>query len=407
VALCAVLLFIWLYEINKSQFASMIGALVFISHPSIHGLMTEISHQFKYFVPLAILLFSMIKIQKDKPLSRKKLIWILSLYSISIMTHEGSLTFAWIFILYSIFIKKFQKAQLLLLFPSIIYVFIRIFLFDIPSYGLMKTDFMKIPKGLIYFYSNLWHSFPFFNSNETNLYLGVLSFLLFLALSIVMFKKYKYPEPIRAIILSIFPLLPFSALPDHLLPSRVVWATVFCAYFYSFIVVLIKNKFSFNSNFKFKYLALILIYTLALSPKIIDSTTLFKGNYKYSYLINGTENLIEKIKTKLSNHNRGDVIAISYSPTRHIWHGRVILCGILSYYLPEYTFKLNYEGDNPGFFWIENGSYYNVPLKDLSNSPEKESIGLDPFGFPTQLNLKEPSSNIEIDNDYYLHLYYS
>ncbi len=225
VMISGMLLFYLIKEISKNYFLALIGGCCLISHYSVINMATKISHVFKYFFPLAILIGGLLAVRKGK-LGKKS--WPTALFLLSILgilSHEGSFVFPIVFIIYDFALyKKIRRSYMLLIAPSVIYCVFRFLIYKAPSEGFMAVDVFTVLDHLPRYLDYALIPAHFISLGDYWLYFSLLFFVALLLVSLCLIDKNRYFLLIAHFSFALIILSPFSALPNHFYWTRMIWA---------------------------------------------------------------------------------------------------------------------------------------------------------------------------------------
>ncbi len=363
----SLLLYKFLRNTFKESLVAFIGVCFFIYHPGIVNLVDEMSHQAKYLVPLFILVYSLYRLSYLDKLDKKESLVQLILCTFSIMFHEGSLTFAYVLLLYAFVFNKLTNRSWIVIIPSLIYLVIRVFVFSIPETGMMEVNFFDLPKVLAYFLKALFTVHVYYNKflipKEGLVWLlGYLPALIIITYSLIKKKAHPLTFPIISIY---FILAPFSAISNHYISSRVAWAVIFqsilLSYFFAWLVRFSKNK----ALLPITSVVLVLLGTSIFIR--LSNTNIFRSHQK------SFAQSCEYFKARLParEFKNNEIISIYPSPElRYEWFQDLLLPGSLSLCFPSKTFLWSYDDR---IVYIKGGSYYSKTLK--------EKVFTDPYGY--------------------------
>ena len=401
-ALSCSLLFLWIFRVLSHRLAAAFGVLVFMLHPAPESLLHDMSHHFKYFIPLICLLIALIYGKKEKIKVNDTFI-IASLFLISILSHEGSVTFAVVFLFYAFLdLKKFRVHHLVLFLPLITYLLIRVFIFKIPHVGFMEVDFLKIPESIFYFFNQLWLPFAV---EEGGKFISIPLFL-FGSLTIFLFSyftlKRKNYTLLISFFLSLLLLLPFASVFKHLFSNRVCWAVIFVSLFsaYLFKFIYLKKNGRIWAVFIFLILAFIFKENGLMLLEHRFETEDFTTNVQNSFF--------ESVEKKLDRLEKRVPVEIEVTPLSNTWVERVVLAGMIATRFPDRKFR--FKEDKKRFVYstyIMNGSYYDAVDWDETIEDRQEVWVWDPYGVkqPIRTPSEESYRIIFLDNSFMKELY--
>ena len=192
---------------------------MFLSSPY-HSNISEITFIAKYYLPQLILILGFY-ICLSPELSNKKIVLLSLLSLVSIMNHEGSLTFFFVWLAYRYSNNlSFKKHHLFIAVPSIFYVFLRVYIFGVPGNGFMKINWFFMFESFETFMNYAWTG----NTLE-NFYLYTF-FLSLLTISVAMIGYRKNKNFLFILLFSIIIASPFMLLENHSTPDRVIWLSI-------------------------------------------------------------------------------------------------------------------------------------------------------------------------------------
>lgn len=230
---------------NLSVFASLIYIFNTSWNWSFHN-----DFYFKYHLTNLIMILGLILVTKNKFLSLKHYITLFTFASVAILSHEGSLTFAYIWALsYFILHKKIDKYLLITLLPSLMYLVGRVFIFSIPDSGFMKVSLLKVPQIVIFYFADSWggliQPFAYIFESQANFFLG-LNFLIITSVVLYFHFRLHNSKPLICYILTLLIILPFSMLPNHYYHVRAIWSYHFYGLAFAFCIQQLKDKLKYK-----------------------------------------------------------------------------------------------------------------------------------------------------------------
>lgn len=388
--LSAAALFAWLKIETRQTFAALFGAAIFLLCPWNYYFLTVPTYSFKYYFPLLVFFLYMSRILKDRGVTR--LVWQLLfvfLFLLSIATHEASflLPFLALFLLFLDYGFKLGANNLLVTLPSLIYLFARLFYFDVPHDGFMKVDYSFPLQALPSFIGGgLWRLLSrqsLGDISSLNIFIAGAYFLSIL-IATVLFKKYRY-QFIKAFLLTVVPILPFSLLQNHFLLDRGAWAYIGFSYFFAVVFVAVKSLNSFRLKIAMSVVACVFFVNAFYQNQLSG-----KGTYQ-SVQRRGEpqKRLVEELKEQFSGIREGSTIELLI-PALDSWQRYDIFPGLLALYFPQYRFKIITKGDSQNYSIATSGYFFHC------NGGEQK---MDPFGYVSKIEdpIEEPDVKIELD----------
>lgn len=254
--LCCIYFYKTLEKLKTSPWINVSLVLLFIASPY-HYNISEITFIAKYYLTQLILILG-IYISLTPSLTLKKNILLSLLSLIAIMTHEGSITFfaTWLAFRFSNGLDL-KKQNILIVLPTLFYIFVRIFIFGVPGHGFMKISWLFLFDSIETFMNHAWTA----NSLEQG-YLYTL-FLVLISISLSMFYFKKNKNLICILLFSIVIASPFMLLENHSTPDRVIWLSIFPSLFL--------KEFTKEFNAKEFFMIMIITITIIFENKQIGS----------------------------------------------------------------------------------------------------------------------------------------
>ncbi len=231
------------------------------------------SFTFKYHLLFLYVCYLCNLIDRKVNFDRFLLIKLFIFQIIAITCHEAAITFPFLLIFH--FLKKDIKRVVELLIisiPSLVYVFVRVFIWKLADAGFLKIDFANVHKVFSYYLSTGLNSFDskaslLLSYNHSFYFIAPVLFIL--ALFYVSLKKKKEIRLFLSYFLALSAIaLPFCLISNHTAISRSVWLVPIIL---SMMHILFKNN-------KSKWFSVIVFFVIA--PGIYRTTINYKIYYK-------------------------------------------------------------------------------------------------------------------------------
>jgi hypothetical protein len=219
----------------------------------------------------------------------------------SILLHEGSITFSLIWFVAlsmrhnNILNYIIRSKTYLLLIPTTIYLIMRIVVHSLPSNGFMEVNLSNIIYDFGYYFNSSWN-IPFLDAiyNRTK---SIYSFIFLIFLIPIFILKKTRKNLLFFYISTMILILPFAALPNHIVYNRAFWSYPF----YTFFLILMFDTLLKKHNTVFSKLILAAITSTfifqATSQRQKSLKTLKKRTSNYSTFINQAEHELDRIST--------------------------------------------------------------------------------------------------------------
>ncbi|MAZ49201.1 MAG: hypothetical protein CME65_11605 [Halobacteriovoraceae bacterium] len=217
---CLMQMFRLFLKMKFSYSVASLCLILFSSHESFR-LLSDPSHQVKYFIPFAILLWLLGNLLSKNSSKKYTALEVFSL-AFAIGCHEGSVTFGpVIFLLKYILNFKIYRKDVLYLVPALFYTYYRVFIAGFSKYNFMKIAPEQLPENYYFFAKSLIANYFFSNK--------VISILFFLCL--VMFWLFNSPQQktkkiVMGILFWFAIMFPFSVIFNHQYEDRVLWTVI-------------------------------------------------------------------------------------------------------------------------------------------------------------------------------------
>ena len=346
--------------------------LLFLIHPCHFELLQDLSCHFKYYFPLIVLIYLLESLIADN--KKISLTQILLLTILSIMSHEGAISFVIIAIAGLLLKKHFQlKILLPLIFVLILFFYFRISVFGIPRSGFMAVDLSILFSSLITYLNYI------FQIEMLNL--GTIIYLLLLTYSIYYAFKHRNLIPLFCAISMLILLAPFSVLANHIYTSRSCWAIPLAGLLIGFLI----NPFINKMLPKRICLVLMLILPCFSWQKL-----------NRLEIAASIEHLVSKLKHDILQRNPQAVIELRLKgngPKKEEIE-LSILPGVLAFYFPHNIFRFTHtspiDASKNTTVYISNGAlYYSHDSK----------IWWDIYDYPYTFSYLPPQMTINLSLD--------
>jgi len=363
------LIFCFLRSMTQRVFLSLVCTLFFTSQTSTYLLLLEISHAEKYFLPLFELILGLYFVHEGYFRKPKHIVTLFIFSFLAIMSHEAAFILPVLFIAFDLTLgRKPFYGHGIILFPSFLYLAVRMFHFGIPSQGFMQVSWSDLPSLLARFLPFLISPVNLRKINgipESIIIALEMGLLILVVVSLIYsYKKCSdktIPFFLGAILLI---LIPFALLPQHFIPSRSLWAS---ALFSIFIAVALNQATSkkWKSSLHIMVILVLIFFT-------VININLKKHIDKNTSIISQRQWLLKSMIFEQIRFENEQVFTVVTNNFKNRWVYNHLFPGFLAYHFPNKKFLLklvnSHEIDQ---VYVEKGTYY-----------KKTSAGWrDPFGF--------------------------
>jgi hypothetical protein len=255
------------YKLVSDRILSYLLTLIFLLHSTVNSL-TEITFVFKYGFPLLIFSIGLYIVLYQTKSIVTHILYFIAL-ACSILSHEGSLHFPYILIVLNYIVnRKISYVWLIHLIPSVIYILLRVFIWNIPDNGYMEVSLMNIPMAGWSLLKSEWGLQALLPKYISYFFMSILfSFCCYSVFN----KKYSF---IFLFLLPVIIALPFTTLVNHFKPERILWLSVVP----SFMLSMIYNEYIKTSRKRLLYILILLSITIFQAFSFYNQKTILKDS---------------------------------------------------------------------------------------------------------------------------------